>query len=302
MNKKVVVLMSTYNGEKYIDEQIESIINQDYEGQIILQIRDDGSNDATIEKIQRKMQSGNRRIELTIGENIGPQRSFLWLIDNAIDADFYFFADQDDVWNLRKISIAIDKMCDYRIPVCFCCNYSYFGLNNIKEVIKKRPIFHPLRIIFYNEIPGCTMGFNRCLMEILHTLNVTNVMMHDSYVLSVCAACGKIIYCNDSLIGHRIHNSNVVGATHKKIIPKMWIKEKLGLLINKESYDLSEIAKSVLKTGQVKERYKGDLILLSTYKENYIKTFKMLLHPDSFYIIGNRTTMSIRCKILFHVF
>ena len=110
MENDVVVLMSTYNGEKYIKEQIDSIFAQTYQGRITILIRDDGSSDATKETVQALAKSDLRDVVFIEGENCGPQKSFLNLIQSAPEASWYFFADQDDVWDDDKIEIAVNAM------------------------------------------------------------------------------------------------------------------------------------------------------------------------------------------------
>ena len=93
MDEKVVVLLSSYNGGKYIKEQIESILAQSYKN-VELFIRDDGSKDDTVKIL--KTYEHNPRIRVFYGENIGFFASFLWLLNNSVQADYYAFADQDD--------------------------------------------------------------------------------------------------------------------------------------------------------------------------------------------------------------
>ena len=93
--KKVIILLSAYNGEKYIREQIKSIINQTY-SEIKIYVRDDGSKDQTPQILKEFADEG--MIKLYLGENIGFVKSFLWLVKNCENADYYAFADQDDVW------------------------------------------------------------------------------------------------------------------------------------------------------------------------------------------------------------
>ena len=104
MNKsKIAVLMSSYNGEKYIEEQIESIIEQ--ENVVVdLFIRDDGSTDKTKEIITR-FQSEN--IHINLDYNIGVVKSFFELIKTADGYDYYALCDQDDVWDKDKLYVAI---------------------------------------------------------------------------------------------------------------------------------------------------------------------------------------------------
>ena len=303
--KDVVIMMSSYNGEKYIKKQIDTIMEQKYDGTITLLIRDDGSNDATIKIIQECPQSQMRRIRLIKGRNVGPQRSFLALIRKAPVADFYFFADQDDIWYGDKIAKAVSGMGEYDTPICYCTNYDIVNTETgvrKERIIKDVPTFRPLKIIFYNRIPGCTMGFNRSLMAELKKLKLRNVMMHDSMVLSYCAAIGKIIFDKESSIAHRIHGNNVVGEGHKKIIPHKWIVDKLKLVIYKDKYDVSEMASEFMNNGHIKDEYVDDLRLLRDFKKSWVNTIKLLKHLDSHGTFMDRTTLSIRFKILLHVF
>lgn len=307
MRDKIVILMSTYNGEKYLREQLDSIVNQNSENELVLQIRDDGSSDNTIGIIKEFAEKQSKiQIKLSEGMNVGPQRSFLKLIKDADDADFYFFSDQDDIWESDKMDRAVKRMKDVQgQPVCYCSNYSVFNEvdSNIKEnILDKIPQFTPLKILFYNQIPGCTMGFNRALMCLLKKLDVSDILMHDSVALSLCASTGTIIYDEKSCIRHRIHGDNVVGEGHKKIIPHKWIVEKTRLLFKKESYDLAQMADEFLKLGLIKDEFLDDICLLRDYKKSFCNTIKLLKHPDSHDLPWDRTTVSIRCKILFHIF
>lgn len=310
MYPNVIVMMSTYNGSKYIVEQIETIFNQDYLGNINVLIRDDGSSDDTLNVIDKIKIPSNRNIKIYKETNIGPQKSFLKLIEYAEKADFYFFADQDDIWDLDKIRIAVEQMSANRyesLPVVYCSNYRLVNENlntRVSSAINVTPKFSPLKIIFYNQIPGCTMGFNYALVKLLKKLTLDDVMMHDSMSLSLCSLYGDIIYDSSPRITHRIHGNNVVGEGHKKIIFQKWIVEKIKLLFNKEAYDLSEMAKQFLDLNERINNweFKEELLLLQNYKKNYKNTFLLLRHPDSNDLFGDRTTMSIRCKILFHLF
>ena len=102
--KKVQVLLSTYNGEKYLKEQLDSIIAQKGVDVHIL-ARDDGSKDDTI-----KILEGYENIDIIKGSNIGVCKSFFELINKSGEYDYYSFADQDDVWDCDKLVIAINKL------------------------------------------------------------------------------------------------------------------------------------------------------------------------------------------------
>ena len=95
----VVVLLSSYNGEQYIKEQVESILGQK-NVRVKLLIRDDGSTDATPNLLSKYSQLPN--VDVVYGKNIGASNSFLWLIKNAPECEYYSFSDQDDVWDNDK--------------------------------------------------------------------------------------------------------------------------------------------------------------------------------------------------------
>lgn len=308
MSEHVVVLMSTYNGTTYLKEQLDSIFDQDYSGKITTVIRDDGSKDETEQLVAAYPQREDRCITWIQGENLGPQRSFLALIDVAPKADFYFFADQDDVWDAQKIRSGVEAMKVHgNTPVCYCSNYrlSDMDLQVYEETaIKETPRFTPLRVLFYNQIPGCAMGFSWALMEKLQQLKLKNVMMHDSMALSFAALIGETIYDPQPRIIHRIHRDNVVGDGHKKIIPHKWIAEKWKLFFKKEPYDVSEMAEAFLRVGGdlVHPKYREDMVLLRDFKKSRRITRKLLSHPDSKGPFLDRTVLSIRCKIRFGIF
>jgi rhamnosyltransferase len=307
MNTDVVILLSAYNGKDYIAEQLESIWKQTYPGKIITLVRDDGSKDETPALVEGYPHSENREFRLLRGENVRPQRSFLELIRLAPEAGFYFFADQDDVWDADKIEIAVAQLQAVQGPACYCSNFrlSHTDLSVYREqALAQAPKFTPLQVLFYNKIPGCVMGFNRALMVLLQQLRLKNVMMHDSMTLCLAAACGQVLYDPAPRISHRIHGNNVVGDGHKKIRLHKWIPEKLKLLFGKEDYDLSEMARQFLNAAgdQMPEEYRADLELLRDFKKKRKFTRQLLRHPDTQGRRFDRTVMSIRCKIFFHIF
>lgn len=312
MNKeKIAVLMSTYNGEKYIEEQIMSIIRQSYEGQIAIYVRDDGSKDGTVELIQklsREVECEKRCIYLSKCDNVGVQKSFLDLIQQVNGYDIYFFADQDDVWKDDKVQRAVSMLnaCQDKNKM-YCSDYSITDMElkvlYDKQVLIDEKTFNPLRLQFYNVFPGCVMAFNDGIMDILRKMDMSNCMMHDSMALAVAAAIGTICYDDVSTIYHRIHGDNVVGYGHKKIKIFKWIKEKFGLLCHKDDYDVSEVAEKLVKVAknEIKEKYVDDIILLQDYKKSLKKTIRLFRHKDVRNKIS-RTSLSIRMKILFHIF
>ena len=128
MEKKVAVLISTYNGEKYLKEQLDSILNQTYQN-IEIVIRDDGSNDSTRDII-REYQQKYANIELKEGTNIGFIKSFFKLLELA-NADYYAYCDQDDIWLENKIELAVNALnqADNTKPNMVFGNSDYYDEN-----------------------------------------------------------------------------------------------------------------------------------------------------------------------------
>lgn len=306
---KVEILLSYYNGGDYFLEQLDSILKQSYPGKIIIRIRDDGSPRVNAEKTMEKVVCPeNREIIVEREKNIGACKSFLSLIQSAGEADYYFFADQDDVWKKNKIQKAVDRMKDKeKHCTMWCSNYTITdqNLDTIVEsgVELETRTFHFLRAVFFNTFPGCVIGINWKLMKLLKELNLTNCMMHDSVVFAVAIATGDVLYDNEPLIYHRIHGNNVIGYGNKKIEPMKWIKSKMKLLIYKEDYDVSELGRRLLSLKDIplKDSVYNDVVLLRDYKSSLGKTLGLRFHPDIKDGV-NRCSISIHSKILLHLF
>ena len=107
--EKVAVLMSTYNGEQFLREQLDSILDQE-NVDLNLYVRDDGSNDHTID-ILSEYADKHSNVHFYRGDkNLGACGSFLELLSKEYDADYFALADQDDIWDKDKISVAIEKL------------------------------------------------------------------------------------------------------------------------------------------------------------------------------------------------
>ena len=144
--KKVQVIMSSYNGEKFIKKQIDSILNQQ-NVEVSLLIRDDGSKDGTIEILRDYENRG--LIKVIYGKNIGPTASFLKLIDECDNADYYSFSDQDDVWLEDKLSTAVKILEENSVnkrPLLYCSALQRVDADLTYEKIQK---FKRLRLNIY---------------------------------------------------------------------------------------------------------------------------------------------------------
>ncbi len=213
---KVAILMSTYNGEQYIKEQIDSILSQqvDTEIDIELWVRDDGSTDGTHE-ILKSYESANQ-LHWYTGQNLGPTHSFLDLLNHCTGYDYYAFADQDDVWMPKKIAAGIGQLSGREKPTLYVANAELvdielksFGRNVYEHY--PRTDFHTL--ICAGGLLGCAMIFNRALAEKLQNKPIPNeIIMHDFYTAAVCVALeGEIIFDSNPYMKYRQHGNNAVG-------------------------------------------------------------------------------------------
>lgn len=222
---KVAILLSTFNGEKYICEQLDSLLASTVPADIY--IRDDGSKDSTREIIA-EYTSKHVNIELIPGDNIGVVGSFFSLISyvNDKDYDFYCFCDQDDFWENTKISAAIDKISYDHTCVMYCSTLKVVDENlcfKFKSVFPTKEIGFSNALV-ENIVTGCTVVLNKnAFSEIKYNLpDPRKIVMHDWWFYLVMSVKGKIIYDSDSFIKYRQHGHNVEGMKTpiKRIVSK----------------------------------------------------------------------------------
>ena len=178
--KSVQVVMSTYNGEKYLKEQIDSILSQ--EGvDVRLYIRDDGSSDRTTDILASYQEHKNVKIEK--GNNLGFAKSFLTALDECDEADYYAFSDQDDVWEKDKLSTAIEILEEesQSTPLLYCS-----ALQRVDENLNPLHVqsYHGLRInlpsmLTRGRLAGCTFVFNNTLRNLVK--NSSQIEMHPAF-------------------------------------------------------------------------------------------------------------------------
>ena len=139
---RLAVLMSTYNGERYLVDQIESILGQKTDFEYSLIVRDDGSTDKTCDIL--KQYAAENKILFVKGENIGAAKGFMSLLIDNPGYDYYAFSDQDDIWNENKLQIGVDSIRAFSGPALYCSNCELVDseLNSIgRNTHRKRPTY-----------------------------------------------------------------------------------------------------------------------------------------------------------------
>lgn len=279
--KKVQILMSTYNGEKYLKEQIDSILSQE-DIEVSLLIRDDGSTDKTINILENIVKE-NKNVTYYTGKNIGVARSFMDLVYKSKEVDYYAFADQDDVWNSNKIISAIQKIeNDNNKPSLYISALEVVDeqLNTI-EIKKVTGNFCLEGEMAKNFATGCTMVFNKKLCNIIKIYNPSYIIMHDSWITRVCYAIGgNVVIDENTYIKYRQHGNNVVGYNDEGL--KKLKKQLKIAFVDKVSMRVN-IAKE-LKSGYEKlltDNAKQLVNNLISYQTNW-KAKKWLLKNKKF--------------------
>lgn len=207
----VEVLMSTYNGARYLREQLGSIYAQ--EGvDVRLRVRDDGSSDDTQRLLTEEQKAG--RLTWYAGANCGPAKSFWHLLCTAAGADYYAFADQDDVWDTDKLRVATWAIAEAGDePALYFCQTQLVD-EQLRELANVT--IHPLltygEALAYQFIGGCTMVFNEPLRRLLAEYTPQYMRMHDIWAYDVALAVGAVVRFDATPhIRYRQHTGNAVG-------------------------------------------------------------------------------------------
>lgn len=215
----VCILLSTYNGEKYLEQQLESLRMQ--EGvELKILVRDDESKDRTVSIIKRWQTDYPSLIDFVQGENVGFAMSFTRLLQIAVekypDAEYYAFCDQDDVWLPEKLRKAVEKLQveSKVIPVAYCSNtrlvdadlrFMRMGWKKGEARLSKE------RALIQSFATGCTMVFNRKAAETYVSHLPEVIKVHDFLMYQLCMFLGKVVYDENSYILYRQHGNNQIG-------------------------------------------------------------------------------------------
>lgn len=228
----ISVVIATYNGEKYIVEQLESIRNQQVSADEVI-IRDDGSTDMTVlivKKYIEKYHLNNWDFKKN-KKNKGYKQNFYDLLKLS-KGDIIFLADQDDIWEKNKISVMsemMEKNCDIQtlnssiqlidaknVPFELKPRKGFYNANLLqhKGELEKITYLNLDDMIKRNISPGCSMAINRKIRdEFLRTYDF--VLAHDWYMNLLASLTGSCCFLNQKLTNYRIHEENTLGLSSK---------------------------------------------------------------------------------------
>ncbi len=283
--------MATYNGGRYIRQQICSIQQQEHADWILL-VRDDGSSDDTV-AIVADISARDARIKLIhdTSSRQGAIGNFSILMQVALEsgADYLLFADQDDVWAPEKILTMLGAMHtleqtqSQEVPLLIHCDLAVVGeeLRPIADSFVRFSRLSPEEaglglLLCQNQVTGCACLINRALLALACPVP-SQILMHDWWVALIASAAGKIGFIPTPMVLYRQHGGNVLGAVPFRVrlmrlvfSPKQW------------SRHVAVIKQSFNQAAMLERRLRERAIALSSAVHDQIHTYANVLHTAAF--------------------
>ena len=297
---RICVLLSTYNGEKYLEEQLESIVSQN-DVEVDILVRDDGSTDNTRQILDKWKQMGN--LEWYQGGNLGFAKSFLDLVKKAADYDYYAFCDQDDIWlsdKLKRASSALDSIKD---PIkLYCSNvYYYRGGQTYGAIHKAVPYFDKYTCLLRNIAPGCTMVFSRELKELLASASPRKIIAHDFWIFQLAVLLGQVHYDYEPTMLYRQHENNQIG--QKVSRRDIWKRRVKNIRSENCKHEREEEVRALLDcySDHFTSETKTIIAKVADYRQSFAN--KMRLITDKRYTMGTaKADFYLMLRLLFSKF
>lgn len=305
MNKTsvVCVLMSTYNGEKYIRDQIDSVLIQDGVNVKIV-IRDDGSTDKTVSIIS-DYASKYDNIILLKEHNCGAEESFNQLCRYALDnekSDYYAFCDQDDVWDRDKLVIAVNqlKKFDNNKPNLYFSNLKMVDekLNFMNNLYENHSVFiNKSKTLVQIFTYGCTCVFNRTALD-YYCRPEQQLSFHDNWLYCICSYLGNVFYDPNGLIKYRQHEKNLSG--HHSQGASLLMNRIRRLFKGNLGHDFEIMANQLLLfENEINTEYIPIIKHVANYRQDFRSRLALLFSRD--YKTGNFIKdLCIRYRIMFN--
>jgi glycosyltransferase involved in cell wall biosynthesis len=294
------ILLATYNASEYLTAQINSILLQETSSNWTLLIRDDHSNNLTINIIQNyPIKSDKIHLINNENKNLGTSLNFSCLLESS-KSDYIMFCDQDDIWLPNKIEITLNKMLEMekeygkQTPILIHTDLKVVdnNLNLISPSFRNYQNLDPNpqkllpRLLVQNFVTGCTMMINKPLRDLIIPIP-TQAIMHDWWIALTAANFGKIAYISEPTVLYRQHQQNAVGA-------RAWgINYIFSRAKNIEKIKI-DIQKTILQAHAFREIYqnklsKEQLEIINTYIDLPNKPLlfrKYLMIKNGYYQLG----------------
>lgn len=282
MISKVTILLSTYNGSEFLQEQLDSLYKQTYSNITIL-VRDDGSIDSTVSILETEQQKGHLSL-LQKNINLGPALSFFELLKYAAltDTEYIAFCDQDDVWLPEKVERAIAGLSKFKnnTPAMYCTKVELVdeSLNHLYFSDSPKKIGFGNSLV-ENIATGCTVVLNRKAINLLCKNLPSEPQMHDWWCYIVISCFGVVVFDPTPTIKYRQHNNNTIGVATNSIT-RLYRKFCRFFGAKRQRHWCSEQA----------------AILLSVYSNEAMSTTNKLITDK---IIVAKSSLSCRLSLVF---
>lgn len=296
--KKILVIMATYNGEKYLEEQIQSILRQT-NVEVSILVRDDGSTDGTLKILNNYKEKS--LLEWYTGEHLNVAKGYFDLMKKAkeFNTDYIAFSDQDDVWDEDKIDIAVHMLekIPENIPGLYYCGQRLVNseLNYIADhkLNDKRSLMS--RFVL-SDFAGCTGVFNKALLENVVKYEPDYMLMHDTWILKVCLCLGgDVIVDPETHMSYRQHGGNTVGLGRS--IPAYLKQVHQYLTEYKVEKQMNELYKGYAE--EMTPQYLNLVKIICNYKSD-IKNKKYLLNKKNINFYNRGLNFTYIIKVLFN--
>lgn len=217
--EQVAILLATYNGERYLAAQLESLLSQTHQNWS-LYVSDDGSSDDTFNVIERYRADIGNRLSLFQGPQQGFAINFLSMAArDGITADYFAFCDQDDLWHPDKLERAVAwlRECPEQIPALYCSRTRLVSAHGsplgLSPLFQRPPSFQ--NALVQSLAGGNTMVFNAALKRLIKEAGTLPVVSHDWWLYMLTSGCnGKIFYDPKPSIDYRQHSTNLIGSNN----------------------------------------------------------------------------------------
>jgi glycosyltransferase involved in cell wall biosynthesis len=243
------VLLSVFNGEKFLKDLLDSLFNQKYKNFDVI-VRDDGSIDNSIRIIKDYSQKLNitlieHPLNKTKDKITNLANSFIYLTKYALKKNYqyYFYCDQDDIWMQEKLLCQLKYLIDKNYP---CLVHSDLKLINSKNKFISESFWNWQKInsnrndlkmlLFQNTVTGCASAFNKELASLL--ISIPERINHDNWAAIITSIEGKIIPIKDKLILYRQHDKNISGAGYQSQLKPRKLVEGILLCFKVFIYSL----------------------------------------------------------------
>ena len=294
---RVCVLLSTYNGEKFIVEQIESLLAQkDVEVNIV--VRDDGSSDRTCEILDTYQNNG--KLKWYTGNNLGFAQSFIDLVLQAPDSDYYAFCDQDDIWLSDKLSRAVNALETLDNPrSLYCSNVFYYKDGQTYGGIHKHEqTFDKYTCLVRNIAPGCSMVFTKGIKDLVKSAPPRKIIAHDFWIFQLAVLMGVVVYDFEPSMLYRQHENNQIGQKNSR--KDIWKRRIKHLSSSRHNHDREEQAKELLfcYESEMADDTRTIVSRVAHYRNSLKNKFGLIL--DKRYTMGTpKADAFLKLRILF---